>query len=480
MAISSRHPSYSEFLEDWTLCRDSYRGERIVKSKTTQYLPATAGQIADGMDGTNAVGRIAYNSYLTRAVFPEYMSSAVETMIGLMWSKPPTIELPDVMKPMMQNATRSGESLEQLLRRVNEQQLVTGRIGLLADMPENPDPTHVFPYIATYNCEHIINWDVGTKSQVGRDSLNLVVLDESEFVREDDFVWKHVDKYRVLVLGDLIENEEVASYRVGLFEGTNATFNEFALKTPSIRGRVSEQIPFVFINTKDITVLPDDPPLAGLARLCMAIYRGEADYRQSLYLQGQDTLVVIGAAEDDAHRIGAGAALNLPMAGDAKFIGVSADGLGEQRQCLENDKAIAANKAGDLIDIKSRAKESGESLKTRVAAQTATLTQIARSGAEGLQSLLRIVAEWMGANPEQVIVTPNLDFTNTEMEGKTLADIMTAKTLGAPISQQSVHRLMHTRGLTEMTFEEEMLLLENESPLTDGGTEAGGNPEEDE
>ncbi len=193
-------------------------------------------------------------------------------------------------------------------------------------------------------------------------------------------------------------------------------------------------------------------------------------------MQGQDTLVIIGGSDDDKVRIGAGAKINVPVSGDAKFIGVSATGLSEQRQAIENDRTLAAHKAGTLIDVKSGQKEASDTLQTRIAAQTATLNQIALAGAAGLEKVLKIIAEWMGANPDEVEVTPNLDFANLEMEGANLVQIMTAKSLGAPLSLESIHQLMVSRNLTTKNFEDEQGLIDDEAPLPGSGTDAGGNP----
>lgn len=472
MALDSAHPLFSTFLTDWKLCRHSYRGERVVKERGLEYLPATSGMNADGMHPTTAPGYLAYEAYKTRAVFHDFLTQAVRNLIGLMWSKPPTIELPAAMEGMRGNATNRNETLMQLLRNINEQQLITGRLGLLLDVTTD---TTDLPYIAMYNAEAIINWDDGSRSQVDKDSLNLVVLDESEYVRNSNFEWELKEKHRVMIIGETAANESSGKYSVGVFDEKTSNYTEENMTVPSIRGTTLDQIPFTFINSKDIVATPDDPPLLGLARLGMTIYRGEADYRQSLFLQGQDTLVVIGGSDDENHRTGAGAALNLPAGGDAKYIGVDSTGLSEQRSALENDKMTASNKSGELTDTRSKDKESGDALRTRSSAQTATLNSIALSGAEGLQQILRIAALWMGADPEEVIVTPNLDFVNEEMAGRSLVELVTAKTLGAPISNETIHMNMQNKSLTDKTYEEELSAIDTEEPLGLVGTDAGGD-----
>lgn len=490
MGLESTHPLYDEFQEDWVQQRDLYRGERVVKAKGEVYLPATPGMHLDGMKPGD-IGRKAYESYKTRAVFPDYIKEGVEALVGLLHQKDPTIELPDALEPLRNKATVNGESLAALLRRINTEQLITGRVGLLADLPEFPDPANPVPYIVTYIAESITNWDNGEETE-GFNSLNLVVLNESGFERDTDFSWKNLTKYRVLQLGELEANEEEgrgAVYSMGTFtdsDGGSAEFNPEAMFTPMLRGQSLQQIPFVFINTKDIVTLPDDPPLLGLGRLALAIYRGEADYRQSLFMQGQDTLVVIGqirnpdgviGEDDDAIRTGAGSRIDVEQGGDAKYIGVSSSGLSEQREALENDRQRAEVKAGQLISSRGTQQESGEALKTRMTAQTATLNQIALAGAAGLENLLRIIATWVGANPDEVRVEPNLEFADFNLSGQEIVYLMTARTMGAPISKESIHNLMIDRGITKFDYDTELERIEEEdanSPLA--GIGEPGNP----
>jgi hypothetical protein len=458
MNLTSLHPSYSVYLSDWVTMGDCYRGERIIKEKGVVYLPATPGQNADGME-VNQKGWTNYQAYKMRARFPDFVSQAVEALLGVMHRKPAVIELPKKMEPLLEKATVRGESLQMLLRRINTGQLVTGRLGLLADVPDGA-PADVLPYIATYDAQGVLNWD----DQDGGAML-MAVLDESGYVRKDTFDWELVKSARVLLMQDGVAT-------MGVFTDN---FDITAMVAPSIAGRTLERLPFVIVNSKDIVPDPDDPPLMGLARLALACYRGEADYRQTLFMQGQDTLVVIGGAGDDEIRAGAGAQISLGTGGDAKYIGVSGDGLEEMRLSIENDHAKAAEIGGQLLAASDGNAESGDALRIRVSARTSSLNQIALAGAGGLQAILRTMAEWVGANPEEVIVTPNLDFADDKLDGPTLVSFMTAKSLGAPLSKRSIHGLMRKRELTEMTYEEELAEIEQEEPEpTGGGDEVDG------
>lgn len=462
MSISSTHPLYDIAIQDYVLMRDCYMGEKQVKSKSETYLPPTGGQTLDGM-GIGQDGRAAYNAYKQRAVYHNFVHDAVESYLGLLHYKPTQVLLPPEMEFLRDKASINGDNLDHLLRRIHAQQFITGRVGLLVDIDTSGSGN---PYIAIYDAEHITNWDEGSDN-VGFNALNLVVLDESTWVRRD-FSWFEEFRYRILSLGDLVINEEdlsTSSYsQAVVIMGENGVMIDRSLYTPKYRGQTLNEIPFVFINTKDISASPDIPPLLGLANLTLAIYRAEADYRHTLYMQGQDTLVVVGGSQDQdqATRVGAGAKIDVDMGGDAKFIGVSSSGLAEMRQALQNDKEAAVTKAGQLMNSNSK-QESGDALKIRMAAQTASLNQVAVTAAYGLEQLLKKLARWMNVDETQVKVIPNLQFADKNMTGQDFAQLVAAKQTGLlPISDAALHEILKSQNLTKMDYQEERAQMESE------------------
>lgn len=506
MALQSTNPDYAANVIDWRLLRTAYKGERAMKERGTEYLPATSGMVLDGQGRGNykAIGEMEYQAYKMRAVFPDHVAMAVEYFLGLLHKRQGQIELPERMKYLEDKATEQGDTLEQLMRKINEQQIVTGRVGILADFPKKQVLGEVEPRIAIYCAEHILNWDEGPVEQDAERQLKLVVLDESENTRmAGQFEWKLTTKYRVLMLNELAgeaatnttrpdnvtpEEPTAPEYRAGLFvqDGPNQLdFNDANMEAPTIRGTPLDEIPFCFINTKDIAAAPDDPPLLGLARLVLSIYRNSADYEQALFMQGQETLVIVngkGQLEGEVIRTGTGQVINVKVQGDAKYIGVSGAGLAEQREALENKYRMADEMAGKAIDTRSKDKESAAALGTRIAAQTASLNQIAKTGAAGLQKVLRQVAKWMGANPDEVKINPNLEFADGNISADDLTKLMTAKTAGLPLSEESLHALLKDNGFTALAYEDEVDRIDGEPPrgmlatLIDTGLAVPGDP----
>ncbi len=482
MGVESKHPAYIESTDDWRIMRDSIQGERKIKESTIAYLPPTAGQIMDGAlkIPRSSNGAAAYANYLARARYPDLVKTAVSTQVGVMVREPAVIKLPAQMESMRENATRKGESLQGLLRRIYEQQLSFGRIGLLVDFPQDPITAEraELPHLVEYNAESIINWDDERFTEFGSDVLSLVVVNETIIVRgkdpEDVFEWVEERRFRAIVL-EAVDPEFPVGVSNPLVYKTFVVVDEVVTEsvTPQFRGVTLDEIPFVFIGANDLNALPDEIPLLGLARLALHIYQSGADYYHALHVIGSDTLVIsgeeIGAngdAKDEAQptRVGTGAIIRLDTDGDAKFIGIDSNGIPEQRTALQNDLVEAREHGARLLEPRKGQAESGEALKSRIASATANLHQIALTGAAGLERSLKQVAKWIGANPDEVEVVPNLDFAQTKVDPKKAKDLVEAKKEGFPISNQSMHTWAQDNNLTRLTFEEELDLIDKEEP----------------
>jgi hypothetical protein len=474
MSISSRNPQYAEKVVEWMQLRDTYKGERAVKAKRLDYLPASEAMIQDGMTTPASPGWKDYEAYLARAHFHDVVRDAVKAMVGIMHMKPAVIKLPKRLAGMMKQATAQGEGLQMLLRRINEAQLVYGRLGLLADVPSGAAPGEALPYISFYEPERIINWDAGRWDE-GQNILDLVVLDESGQQRKG-FEWQTENKFRVLTRGGATVLRSPSDERP--VEGAPFTVavkvNDLSMPTdadfiePQIAGRTMKEIPFVFVGANDLVPEPGESPLLGLSNLSLAIYRGEADYRSTLFYQGQQTLVIIGGNvsdvdEDEQLRVGNKGVIDLRLGGDAKYIGVSAAGLGEMRQSIKADDDKAAQFGVAFMDANGGRGISGEALRIRVAARTTTISTVAQAASAGLEQCLKWCAEWAGEDPEEVSVQVQTDFADQNVAGASLLAFMQAKQLGLPLSLKSLHRMMQLNDMTDMDFNAENTQIEAEA-----------------
>lgn len=468
--IEETHPDYDSWLLDWELMEDCEGGERAVKDRGSRYLPPTAGMEADGLQNENQEGYKAYRRYITRARFPELVGPALGVMVGVMGTKPPKITVPDSLAPMLERCSKEGESAEVLLRRIHRGILNRGRLGLLVDLPNAAAGVDVMPYISVYEAQKIRNWDERDGPD-GRKQLYYLVLDESGNARAAaGGGWTSVKKYLELMLDPVS-----GKYTAVRHEETSAGVMPTMTVLPNFAGNQLDFIPFTCAGPLDLTIQPDRPPLLPLANSAIGIYRLEADYRQALFIQGQDTLVLIGGDDGKTYRLGAEAIITLPVGSDAKYVGAGSGGLPEMREALQNDKAEAAQLGAQLLRTSSDA-EAAETLRIRLGSQTADLTTIARSAASALEQALRHAAIMKGMTPEQakeqVSVEPNLDFVNTMLAASELLQMIQAKNLGAPISLRTIHDVMRQRELTSLEYEDELDEIGNEKPIIapTGGT----------
>lgn len=486
MSTSEQHPDYALYYDRWVKCRDCYKGEDSVKAKGYTYLPYTYSMYLDGVtsEDPNAKGKIKYRNYLARAQFHNYTKGAVDFYLGLLWHKDPKIELPAKMEPLRESITRKREGINSLLLSIQQEILITGRCGLLADLEKEASVTDL-PYVQIYKTEAITNWDDGRKAY-GRNTLNLVVLDETHPKRNSTFGWEENRQYRYLVLGDAVPNETTGDYKYGVFED-DESFDENQLQTAMYRGNKLDFIPFVFVNVTNLEACPELPPLERLVDKDLAIYLGEADYRMILHEQNDPTLTITGMhppgpTENSEVRVGSGATLWLanPEA-KAMYVCAPGDSLAEHRNALENAHREASLMSGSLTDSRTNEAESGDAMQKRMDTKTVSLTKVANTAGLALQTVLRHIAVWVGANPEEVIVTPNTEFGFKALAAKDIVDLQTGKMLGAPISTESIHDQMGKAGFTSLTYEEELAKIGEETPLVEppdqgnSGNESNGS-----
>ena len=119
-------------------------------------------------------------------MFPEILAPSVSAMIGIIHGQEIKIEIPTAMEFLWENADGLGLPLEAFHRRITRELLVIGGYGVLADAPVSGGN----PFLAGFTRDSIINWDA-----------DWWVLDETG-MRRDGFIWKQIEKYRVLGLGD--------------------------------------------------------------------------------------------------------------------------------------------------------------------------------------------------------------------------------------------------------------------------------------
>jgi hypothetical protein len=445
MGVDSQHPAYEEYVRDWTMMRDTESGENAIKDQEITYLPKPS-----GFSTQRDQGREMYGAYKFRAQFPDILAPTLAGMVGVIHRTEAQIdgmEEKDPLFKLWEKCTKDGLTLEAFHRRITTEVLLMGRFCILVDVPSETRGGKDLPYLTGYGAELLINW-----SEFERD---LFVLDETRAVRDEqeEFTWNDEERYRVLRLRDGVYSEQV-------YDKEGAAGEEI---TPQMRGgKRLEEIPLVVVGPRDLSLEHSPPPLAGVARAALAIYRLDADYRHQLFFSGQETFCMFGEIDPVPETVGAGVILAMPTGADARYIGPAGNGIAALRTAILDERQNAVAAGVKLFDTQRQA-ESGEALRLRAAAQTATLTTVAISSAQALERALRYAAMFVGQNPEEIVVRPNLQFVEQRMTPREAADLIGVWQSGA-ISKATLYENLQRGEIAsqERTFEEEEDMINEE------------------
>ena len=446
MAVNSKHPDWSHWSQQWEMMRHCEQGEHVVKEKQTTYLP-----MPSGFTQQQDSGAAMYGAYMTRARFPDVLQPTLGGMVGVIHRVEAQVTGLEKGKPlefMLEKCTKDGMPLEHFHRMITTEILLQGRYGILTDAPSDPAPIgNDNPcFFVGYGTEYIINWSK---------DRNLFVLDETRLEQggEDEFNWEKKEKYRVLRYRD-------GKYSVQPYEQTAAG----EVVDPTARGgKAFDHIPFVVAGPRFLTLDVEQPPLIGVAQAALAMYRLDADYRHQLYNSGQETFVIIGDTETLPRVLGSGVTLGLPKECDAKYVGPNGAGIAAHRIAIMDERQSAVAAGVRLFDTQAKA-ESGEALRLRGAAQTASLMTVATASAAALEAALRNAAIFVGQDPLDIVVKPNLDFVDTVMTGDEATKLVTVWQSGA-ISKQTLYEALQRGEIAsgERSFDEEQALIEAEA-----------------
>ena len=412
MGVNSIHPQYSKNKDKWQTMRDALSAE-VAKEK---YVPKLSDQDA-----------AEYQAYVSRAEFYNATARTKTALVGLLFAKPPKVELPEVLKSIGENISLDDDSLEALAKNIADECLSVGRCGVLVDLPSvekseysrlEAERLNLRAYATLYKAENIINWK--TTKINGSNVTSLVVLMESyEEPTADEFVYLAKTRYRVLDLKD-------GYYRQRVFEETNGTAEPVSEIYPSANGKRLPYIPFTFFNVNDLKTDIDKPPLLDLARINISHFRSEVDLEHGTHFTALPTPYITGYQGDDSKlKIGSTVvwAIDNP---DAKvgFLEFSGAGLSTlENRIAVKEKRMSILGARLLLDEKKTA-EATETLQMRKSGENAVLTNVATMISEGIVSFLKDIAFFENITAENLIYEINTDYNLATVDPQIIAQII--------------------------------------------------------
>jgi len=433
MPVNTLHSEYSAWVDEWKDIRNAVLGGRFVRAEGTRYLPKPSG-----------MNETAYAAYKLRAQFFGGTERTVTGLAGLALRKPPTVEIPTTIADWLEDVTGDGTTLEGFLSALSQEALITGRYGVLVDMPTPsafPDEllTPDLPQLAGYTAEAIINWK--TQKVNGKLALSLVVLQETTSKPGgDEFDDETVTQYRVLKLANNPDPEaqDQLIYVVEVWEedkralGTHQSFRLMSQFVPTRSGQPLTFIPFVFVSNDGISSVPRKPPLTALASINYQDYRHSADFEDALYYVSRPTPYVTGYnAKGQTLTIGSSTAWVIPSA-EAKVGMLEFQGLGLSTHIaqMEKNKQLMAVLGSRLLEEQPSTQETATAFQGRTASEHSKLELWVKSWSMGMSKALQMVAWWANATEEvrdpNIYIEMNSDFISRKLGPQELTALVAA------------------------------------------------------
>lgn len=420
MPVNTPHPDYCAAAPDWKLVRDCVAGSRAVKEAGPCYLPKLHKQEP-----------LEYDAYRSRALFVNVTSRILEAMIGLLFRKPPAMDLKG-LDDVVADADLNSAPFLSYSRTVLSDMGSVGRGGSLVEWSTDEGR----PYLAYYPAESIINWS--QRRVNGQMKLDLLVLQEGFQTPNpnDPFVPICGLQWRVIQLNADGFVEWAVWRPKNITTGDKAAAqSEFqVVEGPVVmeRRQPLDTIPFVFHNADAPGCGVGRVPLADLAYVNVSHYQTSADLENGRHVAGIPTPYAVGFGKGEYY-LGTNYVWTSEnpdaKAGFVEFTGVGMDSL--KTAITEKEGQMAALGAR-LIEPKAKDAEAYETVVVRATAEASTLARIGLLGTESLTEVLAWCAWWMGTAPTMedaatgLVFTLNKDFVSASLDPTMLQQLVAA------------------------------------------------------
>lgn len=482
MGVKFQRQEYTDMVDRWKRCEDVAAGQDTIHASGTKYLPKLADQTNED-----------YDAYKNRTPFYNATWRTIVGLQGMLFRKPPTVQVPPKVEPMLQNITLDGTPLHIFALELSEECLKLGRVGVFVDFPE-VDVVHATaadakagnyrPLLKMYKAGTIINWK--TKTVNNATVLSMVVLTECAAIPVDEFEDKEQTQYRVLDLIDIIDpvtGVVKSVYRVRVFivkEDAGKEVDALISTTyPMIDGEVLDYIPFQFIGVDDVDSEIDEPPLIDLVDMNLMHYRVSADYEHGCHFTGLPTPVISGytpEAKGEKFYIGSMTAWVFPNANaTATYLEFKGDGLNALEKNLARKEGQMAILGARMLEVsRGSGVESADTAAIHRGGEQSMLSSVAQAISIGVEKALTVFCKFAGADPT-VKFSLNRDFFPVPMDSLTITALIAGWQNQAYSYQTLFDNLQRGEVISlDVTAQSEQAAIKaNPPPLIDAPTTPG-------
>lgn len=460
MPVNVVRKDYLAVLPKWERLRDCFNGRDAILGAGSKYVP--------DLPGTDAIGN---RSYRERGNFYNALGRTVAGMNGAIFQSAPEVEMPESEKAILDDITLTNISFESFSTAVGKEIFLTGRYGILVDMPvqvpsaDGKLDVDMRPYCVGYKAEDIINWK--TERRGGDEVLTMVVLKEDVEINDpaDPFTCKVTCQYRVVMLRENVCVQQ-------LWRAKEGVSNQYEMFGPEVvlmrRGEALTFVPFVFIGALKPAPDLEQPPLIDLADVNLGHWRNSCDHEHGLHLIALPTPYVAGGKMKDGEmKIGPSVVWELEVNGSAGMLEFTGSGLKSIVDAMEEKKKQMATLGARLLEDAPTTSETAAAVKLRHGGETASLKTVAQSLEQGFTIMLQICVWWDGTDTmpseAEVEVELNKEYLNIRATPQEIQVGLTALQAGE-ISFETWYNLLVTGGWARegITAEQEQTAIKTE------------------
>ena len=370
--------------------------------------------------------------YKQRAIFYAVAAQTVQGMLGTMFRRSPSLQIPDAISYVSHNVDGAGTSIYQQSQGLADDVIRKSRAGLYVSFPPTDGAVSMQDmvegrFVATIQRvepEQVINWR--TRTRGSQTKLSLVVIKEIR-EKENQYTVDEYTTYRELYLDD----EGV--YHERFWSDEEAGLQVIEEHTPTdANGNVWNEIPFTFVGSENNDPSVDRPVMLPLVELNVGHYRNSADWEDSVWYVGQAQPFVSNASasylemlEEQGMYVGSRTLLAVPDGGTFGFASPPANSLVRQAMIYKVDM---------MLQLGARLMQPGSSAKTATEvagireAQHSVLSLIAANASEAYTQALQWVATYMGIAPgpemDEISYEINQDFVAPDASPQELQQMM--------------------------------------------------------
>lgn len=422
MSVRAKHDDYEAMCSRWKMCRDASEGEHAVHEEGVKYLPKLKNETAD--------------AYKLRLAMTPFFGATYRTIVGLrgmIFRKPPVVEVPAMIEEMAKDIDMAGTSLLNLAQGVVTDVLTVGRAGLLVDYPTAPpgitnadaQALRLRPLISMWRAESIYNWRLDRRN--GVTSLAMVrLIEEAELESDDEFERKTEKRYRVLDLVNGVYRQRV--YRINEKDEEVQVGEDIF---PMMNNTTLDYIPFVFVGVSGVSPQVEAPPLIDLVTTNFHHYMQATSYERGCFFSGLPTLFISGL-EDSEKEISIGGSMANALGNpDAKAYYVEVASQFEAlRRNLDDKKQEMAVLGARMLEAPKAGVEAAETIARRQSGEMALLSDISQTLSDAIGHALQWFSDWAGAASE-VRFALNRDFLPAGISAQDVTALVSAWQAGA-------------------------------------------------